>query len=104
FVLSLCFSLSCYPDSLYLHSFPTRRSSDLIGFTLFSSSIDFYTEFCINFRRCTVFSRFFSNNIGPFTSHWNDLLENLFTLLVNQIGRAHVSTPVTFRFRMPSSA
>src|SRR5699024_12308740 len=38
-LLSLCFCLSCFFHHLLLHSFPTRRSSDLISFKCHCRSI-----------------------------------------------------------------
>src|SRR5437016_13680783 len=47
--LALLLFFSCYGDHRDLHSFPTRRSSDLHGFTLFpETGFESVTLTCVN--------------------------------------------------------
>src|SRR5699024_12377846 len=92
-----------------LLSFPTRRSSDLQNFPIFSSfkdNEDFY------FSMTSYLNEFYDPHLkiidkkGPYPNIRVQLYEDKLYVIEskNKIGRAHVLTPVTFRSRMPYSA
>src|SRR5207248_11222102 len=85
------FFLHCYLPNLYLHSFPTRRSSDLITECIQGSG-RMRRLHCEYFRLPT--------QVRARRSIVNDIPNEQ----LPKIGRAHVLTPVTVRSRMPSSA
>src|SRR5205814_6812164 len=68
-LLLLCFFFSYYGDPRYLHSFPTRRSSDLIVAIVCTTSLRW------NARRATTFST-------PCSTSWS-----------SGAGQAHTSPP-----------
>src|SRR5699024_12775114 len=80
------FRILSLSDPRDLDSFPTRRSSDLLA--------DFTDAKCIEEASKGGFFRFFQRVNHVLCRFWPH----------TQHGRAHVWTPVAYRFRMPSSA
>src|SRR5207253_8382197 len=90
--------------------FPTRRSSDLVLFSLALGNLALGQSTAV--LKGTV-----TDALGAAIPHakvvaknqvtgaeWNTESDNVGSYLVPEIGRAHVRTPVTWPSRMPSSA
>src|SRR5262249_61642400 len=100
----------CYRHCLDLHSFPTRRSSDLPDKRLAGAGKDAFSAMRLldSLNRTT-----YNPSGGAQYGQGGELGRNLQQIarlikadagVEAEIGRAHVCTPVTDQSRMPSSA
>src|SRR5699024_12833103 len=89
-----------------IHSFPTRRSSDLAIWWITLLPPDKRWDIATEYSQKSYMSHWsvqLSDTVRiNLTEHSS--LENLEPPSSDKIRRAHVRTPVTFRSRMPSSA